>query len=162
MKLFLCIFFQSTHQVNMKNFVKCYKDFFGYFNALKTHCVLFVRNAFLCLRKNFITKVQLEIICLITLLKRLVEWYRPEKYRTRILFIAPKLYLSDRNVGKVITISNRVTIHDLNFLNLVPCIEVVKKTIISLFFLIFQVKSITESLLERKFLPPSVHQTRQR
>ena len=21
----------------MKNFVKCYKDFFGYFNALKTH-----------------------------------------------------------------------------------------------------------------------------
>ena len=22
----------------MKNDVKCYKDFFGYFNALKTHC----------------------------------------------------------------------------------------------------------------------------
>ena len=22
----------------MKNVVKCYKDFFGYFNALKTHC----------------------------------------------------------------------------------------------------------------------------
>ena len=22
----------------MKNIVKCYKDFFGYFNALKTHC----------------------------------------------------------------------------------------------------------------------------
>ena len=32
---FFCIFFQSTHQVGMKNFVKCYKDFFGYFNALK-------------------------------------------------------------------------------------------------------------------------------
>ena len=24
----------------MKNVVKCYKDFFGYFNALKTHSVL--------------------------------------------------------------------------------------------------------------------------
>ena len=24
----------------MKNIVKCYKDFFGYFNALKTHCVI--------------------------------------------------------------------------------------------------------------------------
>ena len=24
----------------MKNIVKCYKDFFGYFNALKTHCDL--------------------------------------------------------------------------------------------------------------------------
>ena len=23
----------------MKNIVKCYKDFFGYFNALKTHSV---------------------------------------------------------------------------------------------------------------------------
>ena len=33
-----CIFFQSTHQVDLKNGVKCYKDFFGYFNALKTKC----------------------------------------------------------------------------------------------------------------------------
>ena len=24
----------------MKNGVKCYKDFFGYFNALKTNCVI--------------------------------------------------------------------------------------------------------------------------
>ena len=31
-------FFPSTHQVGMKNVVKCYKDFFGYFIALKTHC----------------------------------------------------------------------------------------------------------------------------
>ena len=30
----------------MKNIVKCYKDFFGYFNALKTHCVL------VCFREN--------------------------------------------------------------------------------------------------------------
>ena len=35
-----CIFFQSTHQVGVKNVVKCYKDFFGYFNALKTHSVI--------------------------------------------------------------------------------------------------------------------------
>jgi hypothetical protein len=35
-----CIFFQSTHQVDMKNGVECYKDFFGYFNALKTNCDL--------------------------------------------------------------------------------------------------------------------------
>ena len=30
---------KATHQVGMNNVVKCYKDFFGYFNALKTHCV---------------------------------------------------------------------------------------------------------------------------
>ena len=35
-----CIFLESPHQVDMKNVVKCYKDFFGYFNALKTHCDL--------------------------------------------------------------------------------------------------------------------------
>ena len=32
------IFFESPHQVDMKNVDKCYKDFFGYFNALKAHC----------------------------------------------------------------------------------------------------------------------------
>ena len=32
------IFLESPHQLGMKNVVKCYKDFFGYFNALKTHC----------------------------------------------------------------------------------------------------------------------------
>ena len=37
MKIFFLHFFQSTHQEGMKNAVKCYKDFFGYFNALKTH-----------------------------------------------------------------------------------------------------------------------------
>ena len=37
-KKFFCIFFQSTHEVGMKNGVECYKDFFGYFNALKTNC----------------------------------------------------------------------------------------------------------------------------
>ena len=36
-KNFFCIFFQSTHQVDMKNVVCCYEDFFGYFNALETH-----------------------------------------------------------------------------------------------------------------------------
>ena len=34
-----CIFFQSTHHVDIKNGVECYKDFFFYFNALKTNCV---------------------------------------------------------------------------------------------------------------------------
>ena len=33
------IFFQSTHQVDMKNVVECYKQFFGYFNALETNGV---------------------------------------------------------------------------------------------------------------------------
>ena len=33
-----CIFLESPHQVDMKNVVKCHKHFFGYFNALKTHC----------------------------------------------------------------------------------------------------------------------------
>ena len=37
MNFFFCIFLQSTHQVGMKNVVKCYKEFFGHFNALKTH-----------------------------------------------------------------------------------------------------------------------------
>ena len=36
-KPFFCIFFQSTHQV----VVECYKDFFGYFNALETQCGAF-------------------------------------------------------------------------------------------------------------------------
>ena len=31
------IFLESPHQVDMKEVVKCYKHFFGYFNALKTH-----------------------------------------------------------------------------------------------------------------------------
>ena len=33
-----CIFLESPHEVDMKNVVKCYKLFFCYFNALKTHC----------------------------------------------------------------------------------------------------------------------------
>ena len=36
-EIFFCIFLQSPHQVDMKNAVKCWKDFFGYFNALETH-----------------------------------------------------------------------------------------------------------------------------
>ena len=36
-----CIFLESRHQVDMKNVVKCYKHFFCYFNALKTHCDIF-------------------------------------------------------------------------------------------------------------------------
>ena len=39
--------FQSTHQVDMKNVVECYKDFFGYFNALETHSdICCFRNLF--------------------------------------------------------------------------------------------------------------------
>ena len=34
---FFCIFFQSTHQVGMKNIVEHQKYFFAYFNALKTY-----------------------------------------------------------------------------------------------------------------------------
>ena len=32
-----CIFLESLHQVGMKNVVKFYKHFFGYFSVLKTH-----------------------------------------------------------------------------------------------------------------------------
>ena len=32
-----CIFLESPHHVDMENVVKCYKHFFCYFNALKTH-----------------------------------------------------------------------------------------------------------------------------
>ena len=35
-----CIFLEFPHQVYMNNVVKCYKHFFCYFNALKTHCVI--------------------------------------------------------------------------------------------------------------------------
>ena len=44
-----CIFFQSTHQVDMKNIVECYKHFFGYFNALETNGEEFPLKT----RKNF-------------------------------------------------------------------------------------------------------------
>ena len=30
-------FLQSPHQVDMKNVVECWKEFFAYFNALETH-----------------------------------------------------------------------------------------------------------------------------
>ena len=33
-----CIFFQSTHQVDMKNVVECPREFIAYFNALETTC----------------------------------------------------------------------------------------------------------------------------
>ena len=36
-----CIFLESPHQVDMKNVVKCYKQFFCYFNTLKTHCDMY-------------------------------------------------------------------------------------------------------------------------
>ena len=35
------LFLESPHQVDMKNVVICYKHFFGYFNALKTHDVVY-------------------------------------------------------------------------------------------------------------------------
>ena len=35
---------QSTHQVDMKNIVKCCKHFFGYFNTLETQGVLFTSS----------------------------------------------------------------------------------------------------------------------
>ena len=34
-EIFFCIFLQSLHLVDIKNVVKCWKDFFGYFNALE-------------------------------------------------------------------------------------------------------------------------------
>ena len=37
-KKFFCIFFQSTHQVDMKNIVECPREFIAYFNALETTC----------------------------------------------------------------------------------------------------------------------------
>jgi hypothetical protein len=42
---FFCIFLQSTHQGDMKNVVKCQKDFFGYFNALETRGVILSEQA---------------------------------------------------------------------------------------------------------------------
>ena len=32
-----CIFLESPHQVDMKNVVKCWKDFLWYFDTLKTY-----------------------------------------------------------------------------------------------------------------------------
>ena len=37
---YIYIYLKSIHQVDMKNVVKCYKQFFCYFNTLKTHCVM--------------------------------------------------------------------------------------------------------------------------
>ena len=38
-KKIFCIFFQSPHQVDMKNVVECPREFIAYFNALETTCV---------------------------------------------------------------------------------------------------------------------------
>ena len=57
-----CIFLESPHQVDMKNIVKCYKHFFCYLNALKTHCVVFVRDvahSWALVDSNCILKVML-------------------------------------------------------------------------------------------------------
>ena len=35
--IFFFIFLQSINQVDMKNVVKCQKDFFAYFNALEAN-----------------------------------------------------------------------------------------------------------------------------
>ena len=35
-----CIFLESPYQVDLKNIVKCYKYFFGYFNALESHSAM--------------------------------------------------------------------------------------------------------------------------
>ena len=37
-KFCFCIFFQSPHQVDMKNVVECPREFIAYFNALETTC----------------------------------------------------------------------------------------------------------------------------
>ena len=34
-KIFFCIFFQSPHEVDMKNVVECPREFIAYFNALE-------------------------------------------------------------------------------------------------------------------------------
>ena len=39
-KNFFCIFFQSPHQVDMKNVFKCPRELIAYFNALETTCAL--------------------------------------------------------------------------------------------------------------------------
>ena len=36
-EIFFCIFFQSTHQIDMKNVIECWKEFFAYSNALETY-----------------------------------------------------------------------------------------------------------------------------
>jgi hypothetical protein len=38
-KLFFCIFLQYPHQIDMRNFVECQKEFFAYFDALETYSV---------------------------------------------------------------------------------------------------------------------------
>ena len=42
------IILESPHQVDIKNVVKCYKHFFGYFNALKTHGLSLGKNTEVC------------------------------------------------------------------------------------------------------------------
>ena len=48
---FLSYFFESPHQVDMKNIVKSSKHFFGYFNTLKTHsaCIALASNEMILL-----------------------------------------------------------------------------------------------------------------
>ena len=37
-KFFFAFFFQSPHQVGMKNIVECPREYIAYFNALETTC----------------------------------------------------------------------------------------------------------------------------
>ena len=81
-KKFFLIFLQSIHQVDMKNVVKCYKDFFGYFNALKTHSergIIFVT----VYRDTAIVKFESGPWC--SLLQKCISFYLVAYYRQRSL-----------------------------------------------------------------------------
>ena len=43
-KKIFCIFFQSPHQVDMKNVVECHREFIAYFNALETTCATYTNR----------------------------------------------------------------------------------------------------------------------
>ena len=58
MKFFFLQCLQSPHQVDMKNVVKCWKEFFSHFNALERHSTFYLKLSF---PKRLIRKINKKI-----------------------------------------------------------------------------------------------------
>ena len=75
----ICIFFQSSHQVDMKNVVECPSEFFAYFNALETRGVQTARL-------RLITRIKVIQILKNAFLKHLSFKILPTSFHTLSYF----------------------------------------------------------------------------
>ena len=86
-----CIFFQSSHQVDMKNVVECPREFFAYFNALKTYSECTISTYTFCKMhtKNRLLKLPLLQFC-VSSAKKFIMCIFPFFYRY-ISFVKAKV-----------------------------------------------------------------------